>query len=79
MWLACGIYGTLGALCYAELGTFIPKSGGEFPILLKAFGPIPAYLFAWTATLITKPASLSLLSLTFASYVLAPIYGKHVV
>jgi len=54
----------------------IPKSGGEYPILLEAFGPVPAYLFAWTATLITKPASLSLLSITFARYVLAPIYGE---
>lgn len=70
------MFATLGALCYAELGTMIPKSGGEYPILLEAFGPIPAYLFAWTATVIAKPASLSLLSLTFARYILVLIFGN---
>ena len=54
----------------------IPKSGGEYPILLEAFGPIPAYLFAWTATVILKPSSLALLSITFAKYALTPAYGK---
>ena len=76
IWLACGIFSTLGALCYAELGTMIPKSGGEYPILLEAFGPVPAYLFAWTAAIILKPSSLALLSITFAKYALAPAYGQ---
>uniref|UniRef100_H2YWX9 b(0,+)-type amino acid transporter 1 n=1 Tax=Ciona savignyi TaxID=51511 RepID=H2YWX9_CIOSA len=76
IWFACGLLSTFGALCYAELGTMIPKSGGEFPILLEAFGPIPAYLFAWTAAVILKPSSLCLLSLTFAKYALTPAYGN---
>ncbi|XP_076803048.1 b(0,+)-type amino acid transporter 1-like [Clavelina lepadiformis] len=75
IWSACGVLSMFGALTYAELGTMIPKSGGEFPILLEAYGPIPAYLFAWTATVMLKPSSLCLLSLTFAKYALAPAYG----
>jgi len=53
----------------------IPKSGGEFPILLEAFGPIPSYLFAWTSGAVLKPSALALLSLTFAKYALVPAYS----
>jgi len=69
---------TFGALCYAEIGTLIPKSGGEFPYLQESFGPIPAFLFAWTSTVVLKPASLGMLSLTFAKYTLSQTYdGKQ--
>ena len=27
----------------------ITKSGGEYPYLMEAFGPIPAYLFSWSS------------------------------
>ncbi|XP_062460896.1 B(0,+)-type amino acid transporter 1 isoform X3 [Pezoporus occidentalis] len=74
MWAACGILATLGALCFAELGTMITKSGGEYPYLMEAFGPIPAFLFSWTSLLVTKPSSFAIICLSFAEYTLAPFY-----
>ncbi|XP_068811540.1 B(0,+)-type amino acid transporter 1 isoform X3 [Struthio camelus] len=63
-----------GALCFAELGTTIPKSGGEYPYLMEAFGPIPAFLFSWTSLLVTKPSSFAIICLSFAEYAAAPFY-----
>uniref|UniRef100_A0A8C3UEM6 b(0,+)-type amino acid transporter 1 n=1 Tax=Catharus ustulatus TaxID=91951 RepID=A0A8C3UEM6_CATUS len=74
VWAACGVLATLGALCFAELGTMITKSGGEYPYLMEAFGPIPAFLFSWTSLLVTKPSSFAIICLSFAEYASAPFY-----
>ncbi|XP_058902026.2 B(0,+)-type amino acid transporter 1 isoform X3 [Kogia breviceps] len=75
IWATCGILATLGALCFAELGTMITKSGGEYPYLMEAFGPIPAYLFSWTSLFVIKPSSFAIICLSFSEYVSAPFYS----
>ena len=55
----------------------IPKSGGEFPILLMAFGRIPAFLFVWAQSIVIKPASFAALAMTFSKYALASFQGKQ--
>ncbi|XP_028930934.1 B(0,+)-type amino acid transporter 1 isoform X2 [Ornithorhynchus anatinus] len=52
----------------------ITKSGGEYPYLMEAFGPIPAYLFSWTSLMVIKPSSFAIICLSFAEYVAAPFY-----
>ena len=63
-----------GALCYAELGTMIPKSGGEHAYLNEVYGPPIAFLFAWTAIIVLKPSALAIISLSFGEYVVQPFY-----
>ncbi|XP_020671622.3 B(0,+)-type amino acid transporter 1 [Pogona vitticeps] len=75
IWAACGVVATLGALCFAELGTMITKSGCEYPYLMEAFGPIPAYLFSWSSVIVMKPSSFAVICLSFAEYVSAPFYS----
>ncbi|ELU11785.1 hypothetical protein CAPTEDRAFT_97936 [Capitella teleta] len=80
-WTICGIVAMLGALTYAELGTMITKSGGEYSYLHEAFGPlsqkvgsIPAFLFAWIMVLLLRPASVAIIALAFATYVIDPFF-----
>ncbi|XP_004539601.2 b(0,+)-type amino acid transporter 1 isoform X1 [Maylandia zebra] len=74
IWTACGVLSTLGALCYAELGTMITKSGGEYPYFMEAFGSIVAYLYSWTTIMVLKPSSFAIITLSFAEYASTPFY-----
>jgi L-type amino acid transporter 5 len=47
MWIVCGLYNALCAVCYAELGTSIPESGGEYIYIKRAFGDVPAFICLW--------------------------------
>ena len=68
VWALSGLIALLGAMSYCELCTMITKSGGEYQYLNQAFGPIPAFLFSWTAVIVLRPAQAAAISLTFASY-----------
>ncbi|KAL9894007.1 solute carrier family 7 member genderblind isoform 1-T1 [Glossina fuscipes fuscipes] len=75
IWVMCGLLSMIGALCYAELGTSIPQSGGDYAYILEAFGHLPAFLFLWDAMMIFVPTTNAIMGLTFASYVLQPFFS----
>uniref|UniRef100_A0A8D2L2I1 b(0,+)-type amino acid transporter 1 n=1 Tax=Varanus komodoensis TaxID=61221 RepID=A0A8D2L2I1_VARKO len=74
IWAACGTLATFGALSYAELGTLIKESGGEYIYILRNFGSLPAFLFSFTSVLVVRPAGVAAISLSFAEYAVAPFY-----
>lgn len=74
IWALCGLFSMIGAVCYAELGTSIPRSGGDYAYVLEAFGPLAAFLRLWVTVLVVQPATLAVLGLTFATYMVKPLY-----
>lgn len=75
IWTICGVISLMGALCYAELGTALPLSGGEYSHIKRALGSPLAFIFMWTA-LFNKPASNAARALLFAEYAIQPFYGE---
>lgn len=79
IWAGCGVLAMMAALSYCELGTAFPNaSGGEYHYLYQAFGSIPAFLYAYTAILITRPAQFAIITLTCGNYVQIAALGYEV-
>ena len=79
MWAICGLYNTLCALCYAELGASLPQSGGEYVYIRRAFGDYPAFICLWINFLLICPVGIAALSLIASLYILQPIFPDCVV
>jgi APA family basic amino acid/polyamine antiporter len=67
VWVVAGLLTLCGALVYAELGSMMPRSGGEFHFIGAAFGRRLAFLYGWTKT-IALGASAAALAIVFVVF-----------
>jgi len=74
VWCMCGFLSMIGALCYAELGTSIPKSGSDYAYIGEAFGSLPSFLYLWDAIFIFVPTTNAIMGLTVANYLAQPLF-----
>ena len=54
VWALAGVFVGIGAYCYAELGTLIHKSGGDYAYIMEAFGPFLAFMRLWVEVVVVR-------------------------
>ena len=67
-WLLGGGLSFMGAMCYAELATTYPRSGGDYQYLRRAFGPWMGFLFGWAQFWVIFTGSIGAMAYAFAEY-----------
>lgn len=67
-WLTGGVVSLLGALCYAELASAYPNSGGDYHYLARAFGRRLGFLFAWARLSVIQTGAIALLAFVLGDY-----------
>jgi amino acid transporter len=67
-WLLGGALAVVGALCYAELATAFPHTGGDYHFLTRAYGRDVSFFFAWARVGVITTGSIALLAYVFGDY-----------
>jgi basic amino acid/polyamine antiporter, APA family len=74
VWVLGGFVSLIGALCYGELTTTFPHTGGDYHFITRAFGKRLAFLFAWARISVVQTGSIAMLAFIFGDY-LSQIYN----
>ncbi len=78
-WLIVGAFVMIGGLIYAELGTRIPTTGGEYAYITTAFGPFAGFMFGWAQLFIIRTSPGAGLAIIAADYLgfFVPLEGWY--
>ncbi len=68
LWVVGGLSALCGALCYAELGASLPRSGGEYNFLTVIYHPAAGFVSGWVSATVGFAAPTALAALTFGNY-----------
>src|SRR5229473_8133000 len=67
-WVAGGVAALCGALAYAELGSAVPRNGGEYQLLSRIFHPAVGFVAGWVSLIVGFAAPLAAFAMAFGDY-----------
>ena len=68
LWVLVGAFVFVGSLIYAELGSRLPVTGGEYVYISRCFGPYAGFMFGWAQLFIIRTSPAAGLALITANY-----------
>src|SRR5215813_3004057 len=67
-WALAGVLTITGALCCAELAAMIPRAGGPYVFLRRAYSPGTGFLFGWSLFLVIQTGTIAAVAVAFANF-----------
>ncbi|KAF0991030.1 hypothetical protein HZS_5941, partial [Henneguya salminicola] len=76
-WIMGGVISLMGGLCYAELSSRIPESGGERAYFKKVFNTSLSRTFVILSVFLLKPLTIAALAITAGKYIIGMSYSNN--
>ena len=77
-WFMGGLFSIIGALCYAELSSSLPETGGDYVYIRESYNHLAAFLYGWTSILVIRTGIIAAVSFVFAEYASSLLSLDHV-
>jgi APA family basic amino acid/polyamine antiporter len=68
LWIIGGVVAFIGALCYGELGSMFPQSGGEYNYLSKIYHPALGFAAGWVSITVGFAAPVAAAAMALGAY-----------
>jgi APA family basic amino acid/polyamine antiporter len=68
VWVLGGVIAACGAFVFAELGTVVPRAGGQYAFFREAFHPLVGFLHGWSLLLIIQSGATGAVAVACAKY-----------
>lgn len=68
LWILSGIITVMAALSYGELAGMMPKAGGQFVYIERAWGKVTSFLYGWTVFTVIQTGVIAAVAVAFAKY-----------
>ena len=68
LWIISGLITVMAALSYGELAGMMPKAGGQFVYIQRAWGNLVSFLYGWTVFTVIQTGVIAAVAVAFAKY-----------
>lgn len=68
LWLLTGLITVFAALSYGELAGMMPKAGGQYVYIQRAYGKMMSFLYGWTVFTVIQTGVIAAVAVAFAKY-----------
>lgn len=67
-WFLTGLLTVAAALSYGELAGMMPKAGGQYVYIQRAYGKLVSFLYGWTVFTVIQTGVIAAVAVAFANY-----------